>query len=66
MYTGCPLSVDLVLMKAGVLKQANIDKIGDIKLLFTMFSSLNRKPLDLLRTNGADAFKLISKEVLSY
>ena len=65
-YTGLLLSVDLVLMKAGVLKQANMDKLGDIKLFFKTVSSNNRKSLDLLKANGSDAFKLISKEVLSY
>lgn len=65
-YTGHLLSVDLVLIKAGVLKQANIDKLGDIRLLFKKIALNNRKSLDLLKSNGSDAFKLISKEVLSY
>ena len=65
-YTGNLLSVDLVLIKAGVLKQANIDKLGDIRLLFKNITSNNRKSLDLLKSNGLDAFKLISKEVISY
>ena len=65
-YTGNPLSVDLVLIKAGVLKQANIDKPEDVSLLFRNIASNNRKSLELLNRNGSDAFKLISKEAISY